>query len=579
MKKSATILGLAILAGCSDSQISPTSPPDNQTVLYHQGKIYTENIEQPWADAMITRADRIIFVGSLDEALGHESAPATKVNLQGKFVMPGMIDTHTHPGLIGMFQRDDKATREDSQIPYPASKEEMLQWLRGYGDRNFWSPMIFAGSWDVNTFLPDGPNRKDLDEIFPYKPVVLMDNSGHSLWLNSSALTLLGVDKNEPALSPGISYFVRDEQGELTGWAKEFALFPHIGDLLVPSKKELKSGIREFLQSLSKQGITTLWDAGNFAWHDHIYEAVAELDKEGKLPLRYEGSFHIWAPEHLHQAVAEIKRLRRKYSGERLNFNTVKIHYDGVADIKTAGMLEPYANDPDNRGAVLFDAERLQAFILQLNSEGIHLHLHTVGDRATREALNAVEMARQQGPIDIEIALSHLETVAPEDILRFKPLEVHANFTPHWFGGTVFGEAAATNLGHERAQRSQVANQFVQAGANVTLSSDVVTEEEAYRANPFIGLQMSVTREEYAGGQQEILPPESARLDLASALSAYTLNGARQLGLSSDLGSLEIGKKADFVVLSQNPFEVDIRQVHQLVPDAVYLDGVVLDTD
>jgi hypothetical protein len=284
----------------------------------------------------------------------------------------------------------------------------------------------------------------------------------------------------------------------------------------------------------------------------------------------------VWAPEHLDVAIDELLALREKYASDRLVFETIKIHFDGVHEALTAGVLEPYATAPDVRGGVLFDSERLARFIAELNREGVDLHLHTVGDWATREALDAVEQARQElGELEIEVSLSHLEFVAAGDIPRFEELGVHANFTPHWFGGKVFGTAGAHNLGPERASRSQVVGEFLRAGANVTLSSDVVSEAESYRAAPFLGMQMSVTRREYDDPTGPALSPASARLPLEAAIEAYTLSGARQLGQASRLGSLEVGKRADFLILDDNPFEVDINQLHDLVPRVVVVGGVV----
>jgi predicted amidohydrolase YtcJ len=470
---------------------------------------------------------------------------------------------------------DEGEAQADQRLP-TSSKEDLYAFLEAYSENHFWQPFVMLGEWDVHMFLPDGPTKEDLDRFFKYRPALLFDNSGHSLWLNSMALWLLGIDEDTPDLSPGISFFVRNERGEPTGWVKEFAALPYLQDYLVPNKEELKAGIKEYLDFLSARGVTSLMDAGNFSSHDQVYEAVSELDQEGELPVRYFGSFHVWAPEHLDVAVSELLALREKYGSDRLVFETIKIHYDGVHEILTGGMLEPYETDPGNRGGVLVDSERLTKFIGELNEEGIDLHLHTVGDRAVREALDAVEQARRDlGDLGIEVALSHLETVSPEDIPRFEGLGVHANFTPHWFGGRVFGTAAAHNLGAERAARSQVAGELLRAGANVTLSSDVVSEAESYRAAPFLGLQMSVTRREYDDPSGSVLSPSSSRLPLEAAIEAYTLSGARQLGQANRLGSLEAGKRADFLVLDRSPFEVPINELHKVVPRAVVVGGAM----
>jgi len=225
---------------------------------------------------------------------------------------------------------------------------------------------------------------------------------------------------------------------------------------------------------------------------------------------------------------------------------------------------------------VLYDHHRLAGFIEELEREHLNLHLHVVGDRATREALDAVEEARQAlGHLpSIQITLCHLQVVDPGDIVRFRDLAVHANFTPHWFGGTQFGRAGAIALGPERARRDELTGSFWRSGANVTFSSDVTSSDEIPRTNPFVGIEMSMTRRDYAGGtdpDRQPLPEERLRLD--QALAANTLNGARQLGIGGEIGSLEVGKKADLVIVSRDPFKVPVRRIHAAVVNAVVLEG------
>ena len=235
---------------------------------------------------------------------------------------------------------------------------------------------------------------------------------------------------------------------------------------------------------------------------DAVYQVAHDIAREGNLPLRWEGSYHIWAPDQIDIAAESLLRLRERYSHGKLQFNTIKIHYDGMQDILTAGMLESYVTDPDNYGGVLFTPQRLSSFMQELDGHGIDLHLHAAGDRATRNILDAVEQARGAlgRPLGIEVTLSHLFSVADSDIERFPELNVHANFTPHWFGGTVFGDARQINVGPERAGRSQLVGHFVRRQASVTLSSDVVHNPR--RVNPFIGIEMSITRKAIRQGRR-----------------------------------------------------------------------------
>lgn len=562
---------------CSESKEIKSYEKQPSRVIFTNAKVYTLDENQPWTDALVFEKGEIIYVGDAKQATTYTNESSMTIDLKGKFIMPGLVDSHTHPGLVSILTEEEGASTE----PLPKeSKKALFAYLKKYASDNWYQPFIFLGGWDVNSFLPNGPTKEELDEIFGWRPVILLDNSGHSAWVNSMALWIMGIDKDTPDISDNISYFVRDENGEPTGWIKEFAMYPYLGDLIVPSQEVMLNNLTNFLSFLSSKGVTSLWDAGNLLWDEQVYTLVSDLDKAGKLPLRYEGTYHVWQPEQLAIAVAKLKELRGQYEGPRLKFNTIKIHFDGIAEVLTAGMIDPYINT-ENRGGTLFSVAELSKFILELNKEKIHLHLHSVGDRSTKEILDAIHIARAENsnPLDIRLTLSHLETVAPEDIKRFAALDVHANFTPQWFGGAVFGQAGPANLGPERSARSQVLAQFAEQGANVTLSSDVVGGEEVHRANPFLGLQMSITRREVnSTGDQEAdnirISPKG--LSLENALQSYSKNGAKQLGLEKEVGTITKGKKADFIILEKNIFEVNIDDIHLTQPVAVFVDGVMV---
>lgn len=570
---SISLATLLLLVGCGEARNQLRVPdPAPAAAVYHGGRIYTGEPDEPWAQAIVTRGDRIAFVGADEEARAR-AAGATAYDLGGRVVLPGLIDAHTHPGLVAILSYDDV---EEGGTPMPSKpKAAILEWLDDHIDRHWWRLSVTAGEWDVEHFLPEGPNKADLDEVSSWRPIIVFDNSAHSTWVNSAFLDHFGIDASTPDLSP-VSSFVRDEHGEPTGWVKEFSLLPYIGDSLIPSKKELRQRLLEFVDFLARHGVTTLWDAGNLAFHDEVYEVVSELESDGLLPVRYEGSYHVYSEAQLDVAVETVLDLRRRFGGEKLRFDTVKIHYDGVFPVMTAALSEPYATDPDNRGAVIFERARLTEFLVELDGHAIDLHLHCVGDRATRFTLDAVEQARRRlgRPLEIAVTVSHLEYVQPMDIPRFQELGVHANFTPHWLGGDDYGEAGAHNLGEERTSQSMVAGDFQRSGANVTLSSDVVSTGETHRANPFVGLEMSVTRREYGSDEgSPVMPPADAVLTLEEALQAYTLNGARQLRREDEIGSLREGKLADFVVLDRNPFDLAPNRVHQTRPVLTVVGG------
>ena len=542
--------------------------------IFLHAEIFSGSRDSPGHDTLVVRNGEILFVGSATEAQASYESDRT-YNLEGRFVMPGMIDSHAHPGLVALIGEENEGP---SALPH-TNQEELFKALRKLALEAKDEPFFSSSDWDVAMFLPEGPHKRDLDLIFPDKPAILFDNSGHSLWLNSAALASFGVDRTTPDLSPGVSVFVRDESGEPTGWVKEFPLMKGMGDLLLRPREEIKDRLRGYLNFLSSKGVTTLWDAGNFELDDAIYEVLAELARNDQLPVRYFGSFHIYDPKQIDTAIPELLALRDAFGSPELTFETIKIHYDGVVEVGTAGMLEPYLVGAGQRGGFLFSAERLAVFLVELDENAIDLHLHSVGDRSTREILDAVEQAQTQleRPLEIEVTISHLEHVHPDDVSRFAQLGVHANFTPHWWGGTFFGRAGEMHVGEELIHNSQSATSLLAHGANVTLSSDVTTLANQDRANPFVGLQMSVTRQEFTDGAESVrFGSEDSRMTLEQALVGYTAAGALQLGLEDTLGTIEVGMRADFLVLEQSPFETNTYALHTLHPEAVFLNGLLV---
>ena len=575
-----TVTVVATAACAQSAEVAEAKPGAATQTVYANGQILTQDPDLPWAESFVTRGDRIVFVGTTEDALQYAAGDARTIDLQNRFVMPGVIDAHTHPGLIATgADLSVLDAVEGSETPANADRmpsrprEATLAWLRQYAADHPFELVIRQGVWDLSAYLPHGPHKRDLDEIASLRPIILNDNSGHSVWVNSAFLRLFGIDRDTPDVSSNLSHFVRDENGEPTGWVKEFALLPYFGDRFVPDAGELKERLLKYLDYMSSQGITTMWDAGSFNMNDAVYRAAHDIAREGLLPLRWEGSYHIWAPEQIGTAAESLLRLREKYAHGKLQFNTIKIHYDGMQDILTAAMLEPYVTDPDNSGAVLFTTQRLSAFMQELDAHGIHLHLHSSGDRATRNILDAVEQARESlgRPLGIEVTLSHLFSVADSDIGRFQELDVHANFTPHWFGGTSYGDAREINVGPERGSRSQLVGQFMRRGGNVTLSSDVVYN--ALRVSPFIGIEASMTRREPGDADAVTMPPLDARISLEQALAGYTVNGAAQLGWQGQAGTIRAGSLADFIVLPGNPFEVEVERIHAIEPSATFVGG------
>lgn len=557
------------LIGCQQDPQSLTATTSAYAdTLLTSAKIYTVNEANPWAEAVAIKDSTIIYVGNNSDAKTLVGPNTDSHNLSGKLVIPGIVDAHTHPGLMAMLN-------DMRPLPYTSDKKEFLDGLATLARENPDLPVIFAASWHLPSYGVQGPHKKDLDRIVPNRPVFLMDDSGHSYWVNSKTLEIMGIDRNTPDPVPGMSMFQRDASGEPTGWIKEYAAMPII-NALVKATAQTPKHLLAFIDYLSAHGVTTLFDAGNLGYADTVYPMLAKLDKEGKLPLDYEGSYHIHQPHQVANAIDELKRLRRDYGGKRLKFNTIKIHFDGVNEVRTSSILKPFRDTPENSGNTLISREQLRDFIVELNKDSIDLHLHTVADGAIRTALDAVENAQKiiGGSLDLRVTLCHLEVMADADIPRFKQLGVVANFTPHWeFNSKDYSAELQPILG-ERFDKVMRAQPLLNDGAVVTFSSDVISAFQYDRANPFLGMQVGHNRQDIGVPEDTpLLLPATERLNLEDMVKGYTLSGAYQLRMEDSRGSIEVGKSADLLVLNQNLFEVDRYSVHQVKPLAVVKDG------
>jgi predicted amidohydrolase YtcJ len=374
---------------------------------------------------------------------------------------------------------------------------------------------------------------------------------------------------------------VRDENGEPNGWITEGAAWQLAARHFPVDGRSHERAVRRFLDYLSSRGVVAVYDGGNFLHEDRVYGLLARLERNGELPLRYEGTYQIFLPHQKEGAIAGLARLKRLYGGNRLRFNTIKLFMDGITKNRTAAMLEPYADDPANRGNTMMTTDELCAFLSELHEARADLHVHVLGDRAVRTVLDAVQCAKQSfgDALYPRVTLAHVGIVDPADYSRFASLGVVANFTPQWHG-VVDDDPVMHVLGAQRYARTLVVKPLLDAGAIVSFSSDDWTIEDL---SPFLGIQVGHTRRfpptrqskerKEARGNAEIRGPESERLDLETLVRGYTRNGAYQLRMDGEIGSIEVGKRADLVALEENLFAMDAADIAEIVPTAVVVEG------
>ena len=532
------------------------------------GKIYTENPEMPWAEAVAISGKNISYVGDTAGAEAIATEDTEILDLGGKTVIPGLLDGHTHPGIVSK-------TFWYARGPLTEDKEELLSNIAEYAKKypKETTPYFYYESYFTTTFGEEGPNRKLFDEIISDRPARIQDFGDHACCYNTVALEMLmdenGVPHSESPI--GEPAFVKDENGEYTGWCHESVCEGDVG--IFEAIKNETGWEPEFTMNdeMSKPlfdyfrqyGITGIMDG--FTEGEENLKYIWNLDQEDRLGMFYEGAVILPDVSDLEDTVATVKEWRKKYTTDHIRINTVKFFIDGTNEMGDCLSTEPFHNDPTgtNYGEAMATMEEMRDVILRLNEEGFDFHVHTICDGAFRLMCDAIEEAQRicGDGWRIKVCLCHCEIIHPDDICRVKELGIYIDYSTHWAGG-YFGEGAIPFLGRKRWETMHDYTKVLASGGKVGFSSDVFSYAEAPRANPMIGMQVAMTRvdpwiplnqEKYPGS---VRPPVDGKLTIEQLIHGYTAVNAERMRLDDKVGSIETGKLANFVVFNEDIFDI-----------------------
>jgi predicted amidohydrolase YtcJ len=536
-------LSIVFLLGASAWSQSGQSSADTLIV---NARIYTVNSQQPWAEALAIKNGKIVAVGSSNELASYR-AGAKVVDAGKHLILPGFVDCHIHfmDGSMGLTQVDLNGTK---------SVAEIQKRVKEYADSHPNEPWITGMGWTYPTFGPSAlPDRKFLDAVVPDRPVYLVAFDGHSSWANSKALKMAGINNQTP--DPPNGKIVRDDRHEATGALKESA-----GDLIAKvmpksTREQRLAALRLGIHEANKFGLTRVHSAGqDFEWLD-LYD---ELRREGALTLRLYIAYFLDPPQLTPEAIDKIEQARRTYHDDWISGGVVKTMLDGVVEAHTAAMLEPYSDDPSESGGLFWDPEKYKATVAELDRRGLQIFTHAIGDRAVRLALDAYQNAAETNRTsDMRPRIEHIETISTADIPRFGKQGVIASFQPlHAYPDEDTLNVWARNVGPDRASRAWVWHSIESTGGRLAFGSDwpVVT------LNPWPGVQNALARQTTEGEPSGGFVP-SERISLEDALKAYTLGAAFAGRREKTEGSLEPGKLADLIVLSQDLFKINPNQI------------------
>lgn len=498
------------------------------------------------ADAVALRGDRILAVGSEAEVREHAGARAEHLHLPGRLVLPGFQDAHVHPPAAGR-------TRLTVDLDGLEGRQEYLAAVARYAAEHPEQPWIVGGGWAMEHFPGGTPTAADLDRVVADRPVFLFNRDVHGAWVNSRALQLAGITRDTP--DPADGRIERDAAGEPTGTLHEGAAYT-VNDTVVPApdQAEWEAAILAAQRHLHALGITAWQDAWVTEGTQRAYESLAG---DGRLTARVVGA--LWWDRHrgLEQVTDLLARREHgRFAGHgRFHPETVKIMADGVLENGTGALLEPYCDgcggDTGNTGLSYLDRDRLIAAVTELDGAGFQVHVHTIGDRAVRDALDAVAAARAaHGPADRRHHLAHVQLVHPDDLPRFGELGVVANCQTFWAQHEPqMEELTLPFLGRERGQRQYPFADLLRAGARLAMGSDwsVTT------ADPLEQIEVAVTRIDPAHRDNAPFLPEQ-RLSLVEALTGFTAGSAYVNHDDAGSGRLVPGMRADLAVLDTDLF-------------------------
>ena len=570
----ATGIVVAVVSLCLPLVACTKQPPATEPAdyVFFDGKVYTVNPAQKWAESVAVRGNTIVYVGNSAGAKAFEGKNTKVLDLDGKMVLPGFISGHDH--LIA-----SNWTKAGVSLFGAKSRDEVLTRIREYAKSHPDEEIVFGYGWD-RTMLGGIPTARGLDEAVSDRPAMIFDFTIHDLWFNTKALRAGGVTKATKDKKPGFSYWVRDERGNPTGvgievtWVDAFiAAGAWKPDILVRSSQ------KELYDVAAERGWTSVINPGLVTPNlsnlpkaiedaEFAHQLLDELDAKGELKLRTFPQLIYKNPDDsVELLVDSAVAFREKYDTDRVRAHGIKIHPEGNWITHTALMLEPYA-DEDTRGQAGVPAERVAEIVLAANAKGIDVSVHVDGSSTNRTTLDAFEASIKAGHEDARNSLQHYINVRPDDQKRAAELGIGINITPLW--ATNWGnnmEQALIKLGRKRLDEMyQPLRAALDAGARVSISADIPSTPPE-DSGALLQLESAITLMDPNNPSDKPALDASKAITLEQGLRALTIHPAWQARMEDKIGTLEVGKYADLVILEKSLFDVaptDIADVRVL---------------
>jgi len=529
------------------------------------GKVWTENPQQPEAEAFAVAGARILAVGT-DAEIRKLAGPATKVlDLRGRRVVPGFNDAHVHlfaggQGLASV------------QLRNVASHREFQQRIGDFAKTRPAGEWILDGGWDEQKWTPvDLPTHEWIDAVTPDNPVWVQRTDGHMMLANALAMKLAGITKATRNVPGGV--IVRDQDGNPTGIFKDAAKDLVERVIPPPTDAQIEAAILAAQNYAFDNGVTSVQDMGFIGVKAADMQALVlanyqRLLAQGKLKLRISARF----PLDHYRRLADLG-IRANFSNDTLVIGSLKAFADGSLGSGTAWFFDPFNDAPGNSGLSSDELAHGDQFFADLQAAdraGLHIAVHAIGDRANKTVLDFYErLEKEDGPADRRLRIEHAQHLRPQDIERFASLHVVASVQP--YHAIDDGRWAEKRIGHQRATTTYAFRSLLDSGASLAFGSDWFVAP----INPLVGIYAATTRRTLDGKNPDGWIPEQ-KISVIQAVHAYTVGSAYAESQDDIKGSIAPGKLADFVVLSQDIFHIDPIEIERVKVDLTAVGGEIV---
>lgn len=589
-RAAALVLALCVvftLTACGGSDAEPSS------YIITNASVYTGEGET--AEAVVVKDGVIEYVGDAEGAAEYDDGDIETIDANGGSVLPGMVDGHMHPAMSAVQYYFEIGLQEVFSV------EDYVATVKAFVEEHP-DNEVYAGSGFMRSMFDSvGPTKEMLDEVCPDKPVILQAADGHSYWVNSKALELAGITKDTEDPANGI--IVKDkETGEPTGYLKESAM-NLVEDIkpeyTVEQYKEAIAWLQEYFNSL---GVTTIYDGMIPITEENYWTAYEEMAEAGELTVKVRGAWHL-APEMgtEEELLALVDQAMEQSEGFTTDYFQVigfKFFADQVLEEETAYLDEPYTSG--NNGMKTWDDDLMETLFTKIDAAGFQIHVHEIGDAAVTYTLDALEKAKATNGTNNRDTFVHCQFIKDEDMKRMADLNVSAMIAPYWaVMDDYYWDLYVPSIGKERADNQYPEESLVKAGVNVGVHSDFsVTEPDwgwllysaVTRTLPqkiydlwYEGMDLTRTTEpssDYEYYTIGVLSPADERMTLDQIIKAATYGGAYSMNMEDEIGTIEVGKKADLIIMDMDITTSDIEDVSNVQIKKTFSDGrLVFDAD